>query len=184
MYQEQPRPGRPGNQAPLLTIQRTDVMRVVVQIPDSEARYADPGDQAFVEFDSFRGTKFEAKLSRIADSEDPFTALMRVEIDLPNPQARIRQGMFGKVTIVLDKEREKLSIPATCLAHGKSNEVFVVRDGKAHLIRLAIGLVTNDRVMVLGGLDANDKVIMNPPGLRSGAEIIAIDYDELAKDGK
>src|SRR5437870_3197623 len=81
--------GEKGGQTPLLTIQRTDVMRVVVQIPDSEARYADPGDTAYVEIDAFRGAKFEAKVSRIADTEDTQTRLMRVEIDLPNPQGRI-----------------------------------------------------------------------------------------------
>jgi RND family efflux transporter MFP subunit len=163
-----------GGQTPLLTIQRTDVMRVVVQVPDSEARYADAGDTAFIEFDAFRGVKFEAKVSRIADSEDPLTRLMRVEIDLPNPQGRIRHGLYGKVTIILDKERDKLSLPIGCLAFGRPNEVFVVRDGKAQLIKVSTGLLTNERVMVLSGLDIHDRVILNPPStLRTGAEVNA-----------
>jgi HlyD family secretion protein len=174
--------GDRGNQAPLLTIQRADVMRVVVQVPDSEARYADPDDTAYIEFDAFRGMKFDAKVSRIADSEDPLTRLMRVEIDLPNPQGKIRQGMFGKVTIVLDKERDKLSIPAGCLAHGKSSEVFILRDGKVTLTRIAIGLISNERVMVLNGIDFNDRIVLNPPNaLRDGAEVNATEIDELGR---
>lgn len=170
-----------GGQTPLLTIQRTDVMRVVVQVPDSEARYADPGDVAFIEFDAFRGVKFEAKVSRIADSEDPLTRLMRVEIDLPNPQGRIRHGLYGKVTIILDRERDKLSIPIGCLAFGRPNEVFVLRDGKAQLTKVSTGLLTNERVMVLSGLDVNDTVIVNPPStLRNGAEVNAA-LDESGK---
>lgn len=171
--------GDKGSQTPLLTIQRTDVMRVVVQVPDSDARYADPGDPAYIEIDAFRGMKFDAKVSRIADTEDPQTRLMRVEIDLPNPQGRIRQGMYGKVTIILDKEKDKLSIPAGCLAQ-KSNEVFVVRDGKAFLHRVGLGLVGNERVMILQGLTPDDRVILNPPrSLREGDEVIAEDYDEM-----
>lgn len=169
-------------QAPLLTIQRTDTMRVVVQVPDGEARYADAGDSALIEFDAFRGTKFEAKVSRIADSEDALTRLMRVEIDLPNPQGKIRKGMYGKVAIVLDRERDKLSIPLYCLARGRSSEVFVVRDGKANLTKVTLGLTTNERAMILSGLTVNDKVLLSPPGaLRDGDEVHASDFDELAQ---
>ncbi len=175
--------GDKGSQAPLLTIQRTDMMRVVVQVPDNDARYADAGDPAYIEIDAFRGVKFDAIVSRIADTEDPQTRLMRVEIDLPNPQGRIRQGMYGKVTILLDKEKDKLSIPALCRAHGKSHDVFVVRDGKAHLTRVVLGLESSERVMVLQGLEKEDKVILNPPSsLRDGAEVQSADWDEVGHE--
>src|SRR6266545_451608 len=85
-------------QGPLLTVERTDRMRVIVQIPDRDVPYADPGDAAVVEIDALPGKKFAAKISRIAGSEDPQTRLMRVEIDLPNPTGKIRQGMYGRVT--------------------------------------------------------------------------------------
>src|SRR5262249_32296183 len=78
---------------PLLTIERSDVFRVVVQVPDRDVPFTDPGDPAVVEIDALSGRKFPAKVSRLAQSEDPQTRLMRVEIDLPNPKGEIKQGM-------------------------------------------------------------------------------------------
>ena len=62
-----------GSRTPLLTVQRTDLFRVVVQIPDRDVPYADPGDDAVVEIDALPFKKFPAKISRVASSEDPTT---------------------------------------------------------------------------------------------------------------
>src|SRR5207253_413559 len=92
-----------ASQAPLLIIERIERMRVIVQIPDREVRYADPNDPATVEVDAFPGEKIQAVITRIGKSEDPKTRLMHVEIELPNPDGKLLPGMYGKVTILLDK---------------------------------------------------------------------------------
>src|SRR5262249_30321052 len=50
---------------PLLTVQRTDRMRVIVQVPDRDVPYTDPGDPAVVEIDALPEKKFPAKVSRL-----------------------------------------------------------------------------------------------------------------------
>ena len=40
--------------------------------------------------------------SRFAASEDPRTRLMRVEVDIKNPNEKIRRGMYGRVTLQLE----------------------------------------------------------------------------------
>jgi RND family efflux transporter MFP subunit len=169
---------------PLLTIQRTDRMRVIVQIPDREVPYADPGDPAFVEIDALPGEKIPAKVSRIAQAEDPQTRLMHVEIDLPNPKGNIRQGMYGRVTIILDKSSDQLSIPAGCL-YGRSDQgkgtVFVVRDGHVHLTPVKLGIDNGLRIEVLQGLRAEDEVVFQPShALSEGAEVIPTLVEEPA----
>ena len=165
----------------LFTIQSSDRMRMVVQIPDSDAPYAVKGKIAYVEIDAFPGDKKEARISRIAKSEDPKTRLMHVEIDLPNPKGEIRQGMFGKVTIILDKMTTQLSIPSSCLAgrsHLRKGTVFVERDGKAYLKKVTLGMDNGARVEVLQGLKPADRVILSPAGLTDGMVVQATLYDE------
>lgn len=173
-----------GGQSPLLTIQRTDVVRVVVQVPDAAARYADKGDAAYVEIDAFPGQKFTSEVSRVAEAEDPQTRLMRVEIDLNNPKGEIRQGMFGRVTIILDKATDQFSIPSSCLI-GRTETgkgyVYVEREGKVHRTKVRLGMFNDVRVEVLQGLTANDRVILAPPhALRDGAEVHVDLIDETA----
>jgi multidrug efflux pump subunit AcrA (membrane-fusion protein) len=101
---------------------------------------------------------------------------MRVELDLPNPTGKICHGMYGQVTIVLDQEKELLSIPSSCLVgkhDGGKGTVYVVRGDQAHQVSVRVGTDNGLRVVVLGGLDPNDQVILQPGNrLSDGAEVI------------
>src|SRR5262249_54469064 len=55
-----------GNSLPLVTIERSDLFRVVVQVPDRDVPFCDPGDAAVVEIDALPRKKFPARVSRIA----------------------------------------------------------------------------------------------------------------------
>jgi RND family efflux transporter MFP subunit len=159
-----------GPYPPLLTVERTDKMRVVVQVPDRDVPYADVGDEAFFNIDALPGVTFTAKISRMEESEDPQTRLMRVEIDLPNPTGKVRRGMYGKVMIVLEKSANLLSVPSSCLVSrsedgkgGVSGAVYVVREGRARRAPVKIGGDNGVRVAILQGLKSDDLVIRHPP---------------------
>src|SRR5262249_1569434 len=166
-----------GAHVPLLVVERTDRMRVVVQIPDRDVPYADPGDPAEVEIDALPGQKFPAKISRIASSEDPQTRLMRVEIDLPNPMGKIRRGRDGRVTILREKAGDVFSVPPSCLV-GKTEDgkgsVYVIRDGHAYLTPVQVGADNGLRVGILAGIKADDEIVLHPNGtLRDGTPVLA-----------
>ncbi len=168
--------GEGGTHLPLLQVQRTDRMRVVVQIPDRDVPYCDPGDAAAVEIDALPGQPLPARVSRIGSSEDPDTRLMRVEIDLPNPTGKIVHGMYGRVTIVLQKS-DLLSVPSSCLV-GKSDDgkgsVYVVRDGCARLTPVRIGADNGLQVGIVSGLRSDDEVVARPgSGVSDGTPVVA-----------
>jgi RND family efflux transporter MFP subunit len=171
-----------GVHAPLLKIERTDRMRVVVQVPDRDVPYTDPGDPAVVELDALPGEKLPiAKVSRIARSEDPQTRLMHVEIDMPNPTGRICQGMYGRVKIILQKS-DLLSVPSSCLIErsetGKAY-VYVVRDGAARRLPVRISEDNGLKVGIVSGLKATDDVVLRPgSGLTDGAAVGAAHDEE------
>ncbi len=160
---------------PLLTIERTDRFRVVVQVPDRDVPFCDPGDTAVVEIDALPRKKFPARVSRIAQSEDLQTRLMRAEIDLPNPNGEIKQGMYGRVTIILDRSAGQLSLPSSCLV-GKTEDgngtVYVVRDHHVHLVPVKISADNGIRIAVREGLSPKDQVVLHPSStLAEGEEV-------------
>lgn len=156
-----------GSERPLLMVGRTDMIRVVVQIPDREVPYAHAGDPVVIEFDALPGEKFDAKLSRIAHSEDVATRTMRAEVDLPNKEGMILDQMYGRMQIVLEPANQNLTIPSVCLvgnlAKGRG-QVFIVRDGVAHLQSIAVGAHDGVSCEILDGLQRSDQVVVRPPG--------------------
>ena len=104
-----------GGQASLLTVKRTDMMRVIVLVPDRDVVLTSVGDPAVVSVDALGGQIFTGTVARIAESEDPTTRTMRVEIDLPNPKGLLRDGMYGKATIALEPVSRNLTVPPACV---------------------------------------------------------------------
>ncbi len=164
------------NRLPLLTVQRTDRLRVVVQVPDRDVPFANPGDSAIVEIDALPGEKFTGTISRVANSEDASTRNMRVEVDLPSQGGRICNGMYGRVKIVLEKSK-MLAIPSSCLVGKSENgkaDVFVVRKSVARLVPVTVGGDNGLKVGIVSGLTAEDKIVLHPGvGIHDGVAVVS-----------
>ncbi|HEX4608834.1 MAG TPA: efflux RND transporter periplasmic adaptor subunit [Urbifossiella sp.] len=159
-----------GGTTPMLAVERTDVMRVVVQVPDRDVPFVSAGDPAVVEIDALPGVVFETKgestigVSRWADAEDPATRTMRTEIDVPNPDGKLRHGMYGRVTILLDQGlKTAVRVPSAALsgkAEGGRGKVQVVRDGKARAVPVRFAADNGIEAEIVSGLTPDDVVIV------------------------
>ena len=160
-----------GGAEPLLSVARTDKVRVVTQIPDRDVPYTDVGDLAEVTLDAMGSEVFRGKVSRFADSEDPTSRTMHTEIDLENPKDRIKPGMYGIARVILDQDTKSSTLPASCIvgeAKGGKADVYIVKDGKAKKTRVEIGADDGIRVEILSGLDAKDEVIATTGSVSEG----------------
>jgi RND family efflux transporter MFP subunit len=168
-----------GGTLPLLTVARTDKVRVVTFVPDRDVPFLDVGDPAEVTLDALGTEVFKGKVSRFADAEDPTSRTMHTEIDLPNANNHLRAGMYGIARIILDTSTKNATIPASCLvgeARGGKGDVYVIKDGKAHKVRVETGADDGLRVEVLSGLDPKDEVIVDTGSVTEGAPVRAVHH--------
>jgi RND family efflux transporter MFP subunit len=175
-----------GAQTPLLTVARTDLMRVVVKVADPDVPYVSVGDKATIEIGSIPNKQFVGQVSRMADSEDPKQKTMRVEIDLPNPDGLLREGMYGRrTTIELEPASGAMTVPSAALvgsSNGNEGKVYVVRDGKSYLAPIHIGQDNGRQMEVLSGLQPTDEVVVHYNGaIGDGTPVDAIAATETAK---
>jgi RND family efflux transporter MFP subunit len=174
-----------ARQPPLLTVARTDVMRVVTKLPERYVPFCDPGDPAQVELDALHGRIFHAQVSRIADSLNRADRTMRVEVDLKNPSNELRDGMFGRVTIQLTAATKELSIPSSALVNSGetgSFSVYVVRKGHAELVPVKVGRDNGILAEILVGIGPNDLIVDHPTeDLKPG---VAVEIGEIAPSQK
>jgi len=86
-----------------------------------------------------------------------------LEIEVANKSAKtIRSGMEGIVLFRYDNPYEALVIPRKCLIGSiKEPVVYMIENHKARTISIKTGIMTDDYVEVMNGLNENDKVVIN-----------------------
>jgi RND family efflux transporter MFP subunit len=174
-----------GSMQALLMVGRTDVIRVVVHIPDRDVPFAHAGDAVKIEFDSLPGRSFTGTLSRVSHSEDRATRSMRAEADLPNEDGLIVDQMYGRMQIELEPAAKTLTLPSYCLvgdlAQGRG-QVYVVRGGVVKLQPVSVGAHDGVKVEIVDGLSTTDNVVVRPPaGLSDGTSVSAEKSTEPTK---
>ncbi|MDB5309191.1 MAG: efflux transporter periplasmic adaptor subunit [Gemmataceae bacterium] len=155
---------------PLLTVERTDVLRVVIAVPDRDVPLVAPGKPAVLKFDALPDRVYQTEgdnkvvVSRVAEAEDYQTRLMRVEVDVKNTDGQLRRGMFGSATLILSPGSPgAVKIPSDALVarsgEVKKGTVRVVRDGKIQTLPVQYGMDNGVEVEILAGLDPHDQVV-------------------------
>jgi HlyD family secretion protein len=165
-----------GGVMPLLTVASTDKVRVITEVPDRDVPQTDVGDVAEVTLDALGDQVLKGTVSRFAETEDATSRTMHTEIDLPNPDNRIRPGMYGIAKIILDSSTKGSTLPADVLvgeAKGGKADIFVIKDGKARKTRITIGADDGLRVEVLSGIGPEAEVITNTGSVSEGAPVRA-----------
>jgi multidrug resistance efflux pump/beta-lactamase regulating signal transducer with metallopeptidase domain len=93
------------NSEPLVIVARTDLFRIVFQMPESLLDKVSKGTPVIVKVHAVPNNPFEGTVARIAPSVDRTTRTVRAEIDLPNPDSRTRllPGLSCTITLKLEK---------------------------------------------------------------------------------
>jgi len=147
--------------AAIVTIADFNTVRAQVALPEVEASLAKVGQPIKFTVEGLAGKTFEAKISRFSYALDEATKTMLVEADLPNPELELRPSMYAVVRVGLDKHSDALLIPVDALVMEKANAfAFVVEGGKAKRKPIQIGFNDGSKVEVVGGLAANEPVIL------------------------
>ena len=149
----------------LFDIARTDPLRVYVSVPQAYAPAMKVGLEAVVTLQEFAGQKFAGTVARTADAIDPSTRTLLTEADVPNKDGKLLPGSFGEVHFRPRIDAQKVTIPVSAmLFRSEGPQVAVVgSDGKVQLRRISIGRDYGTTLEIVGGVDVNDRVIVNPP---------------------
>ncbi len=175
---------------PLLTIMRTDKVRVILDIPERDVPFFRTGPSANkVELkipalqDIDGADKFHGTITRMASALDPVTRTMRAEIFLDNKLGLLRPQMTGTAHVTLT-EREAFTVPASSLVRtGNKTEIYLVTDvsgdpprGAVKRLEIQVGIDDGLRVEIRNPtLTGRELVIIKGAGvLRPGDQVISV----------
>lgn len=115
----------------LFAVARIDPVRVVVSVPEADAGLVEVGQEVRVTLPATVGLSATGKVVRTSWALEPGSRTLRTEVDLPNPDGKLRPGMYvsAKLTVELPAE---WAVPVAAV--GKINDepvLYLVEGGKA-----------------------------------------------------
>lgn len=149
-----------SSSGPLLKLEQTTRLRLVVAVPETEAGAIPRGGQVTFTVPAFPGERFSGPIARQAHSIDPRTRTEAVELDVANPGGRLAPGMYPEVSWPVRRGRPSVMVPPAAVVT-TTERVFVirVRDGKVEWVNVRKGAVSGDLVEVIGEVHEGDEVV-------------------------
>jgi RND family efflux transporter MFP subunit len=160
--------------APVVDVVDITRVRLVVNVVEKDLRALEAGDAANVEVDAFPGETFRGRIARVAPVLDPATRTAPIEIEIPNPEFRLKPGMYARVSITTDTKKEALVAPANAVVDlGGRRGVFQPLNDSAVFRMVQVGVEEGNVVEILGGLGEGETVITTgAAALRDGDRIV------------
>ena len=144
----------------LFRISDFDPLLCTIGVPERDLTRLSIGQPAILEVEAFPGEQFRGRVLRISPVVDSATGTIRVTLEVDR-HGRLSPGMFAGVRLVTDVRDNALIMPKRALSlESLADSIFVVEDGVAYRRNVTLGYEEDDRVEVIDGLSANDRVIV------------------------
>jgi RND family efflux transporter MFP subunit len=139
-----------------------DELRINVQVPQSAVDAIRRYHAADVLLDSEGARRITAAKLTVFPYADAQTHTFSIRLDLPPQETGLYPGMTVKTAFAIG-EAERLLIPSTALVQrGEVSGVYVVAENEIRLHQVRLGHRFGDRIEVLSGLSAGDKIATDP----------------------
>ena len=149
-------------------------LRFKAYVSERRIKDIEVGQKSEVRLDACPGETFIGRLSRIYPEVDPRTRMVAVEIELPNPDGRLRPGLSGTAQVILLEKENAVVIPLeSLLVRPDGKKVCFVAVGDHAEVRLVkSGIESGGRVEIVHGLSSGELVIVRGQHkLKDGAPI-------------
>lgn len=149
----------------VVELQETGDLEAVSALPELVHARVHIGDRALLTVEGLP-EPVETRVFSVADTIDSMTRTFLVRMRVPNPDHRIKAGVFARVEIFSNDRVDTLLIPREAVrSEAGRTSVLVVRGGKAIEVPVRLGIVSEDAIEVLSGLDEGGEVIVGEAAL-------------------
>ena len=159
----------------LFTISDVSKLRLYVNVPQTYSSNIKTGDEAQITVPERQGKIYKATVAASAGSIDAGTSTTRIQLALDNKSGELLPGSYARVNFAIQGTAETLSIPASALIFNAAGlrVATVGADNKVLLKQISVARDLGKEIEI-NGIDAQDKVIDNPPDGISNGESVQI----------
>lgn len=144
----------------IVRLMQLNPVKVQVDINEKDLASIRPGLKAVVRVDAFPGEEFTGEISLVKPYLSTRSRTATAEITIPNPDMRLKPGMFARVSLQLP-EKSEVFIPMEAIYRDPETDyemVFVVQNSgvQARQVQRVNGM---GEMLVVTGIEHGDQVI-------------------------
>jgi RND family efflux transporter MFP subunit len=177
--------GYVGPGAPAFVLAKTDVVKLVVGVPDTVVQSIKVGQPVDVAIDAFPGRTFHARISRMASAADTVTRNFDIEVAIPNRDHLLKVGMIGALQLAAaaaasGNRVSSLVVPLSAMVQAKDGKygVFVISSSNAgevaRMRSVDIGPVNGTDITIVSGLTPGERIITNGSNLLKDGQRVEV----------
>src|SRR6266852_3957782 len=157
----------------IIVLHDIKIVKVQLEVPERDIGRVKVGGDVRVTADPYKGEAFAGSIARVVHNLDPRSRTMGVEVEILNPDARLKPGMFSRVEAVVEVRKGVLSVPTETLRVGEGPPlVMVVRNNAVEPVPVQLGAADTKGIEIVKGLAEHDQVILQGKDLvRQGQKV-------------
>jgi RND family efflux transporter MFP subunit len=165
--------------ATLVTLQAVQGLRVQTWVSEADIARIRAGEPAQVTVSGIAGREYEATTEWVGVNADPATGNFPVKLILKGDTAALRPGMTARAQLQGISVSDALALPEAALVdRNRRRVVFVVEDGVVHLREPLLAAGFSNRLQILEGLAAGDKVVIKGQPLLLDGDAVTVRREE------
>jgi multidrug efflux pump subunit AcrA (membrane-fusion protein) len=142
--------------APIYVVDRTDIVRVYVDVPEKDAVRVNIGTKATVLIKAYRDQPILATVTRTSWALNIQSRTLRAEIDLPNTSSQLLPGMYAYAKVLIERPGVR-ALPMAALMHlgdktvlkvGEKTFCWQYDNGRAKRIEIETGVSDGEWIEV------------------------------------
>ena len=155
------------------TIVRVDPLRVQLTIPEQYLAQVSEGQPVRLSVDAYPNETFSAKVRFVSPALKTDQRALTVEAIAPNSDGRLKPGLFATAMLQQPHPAPALLVPASAVETiAGTSRAFVVAGDKVEERIVTTGEKVGDRIEIVSGVKAGERVASNPRGkLADGARV-------------
>jgi len=162
-----------GPTQPLVSIVDIDTVKLLTHVSDEDLDKVKLTQEVEVKVGTYLNRSYQVKEINISPVMDPLSRKIEVKINISNPDYLLKPGMFPKIKLWGEKKNLLLVPKGAVVKKEGKEQVFVVRDNRAYLQKVTVGLEKDGLVQIIKGLKEGDQVVISGQiDLNSGDPVV------------
>ena len=153
--------------AAVVSVQPPDY-EISVAIDERQLGQVAAGQTVGVLVDVYPGESFTGTVRSISPSVEPRTRTVAARVDVQDPRAKLKSGLFAQVAVAGAKRTGALVVPREAIIGTSDTAVMTVADGRARRQPVQVGIQDGRSVEITQGVSEGTEVILSPTGILDG----------------